>query len=144
MAGSSTGLLSYSEIPRTGKRWTVALITKLWDIAWDLWEHRNGILHNKQNLVSEREEHILNRNVSEAFNSLQSRMLPINDRHLLSLRLGHLLKKNSIYKEVWLNTANIVISSRGNQSQQQSLHGSLWGMRRCLRQFLRRLNNGSS
>jgi hypothetical protein len=32
---------------RTGKRWTSALIRKMWDIAWDLWEHRNGILHDK-------------------------------------------------------------------------------------------------
>ena len=26
-------------------RWTAALITKLWDVAWDQWEHRNGIVH---------------------------------------------------------------------------------------------------
>jgi hypothetical protein len=36
---------------RTGKRWVISLIKKLWDIAWDLWEHRNGILHNATNLV---------------------------------------------------------------------------------------------
>jgi hypothetical protein len=24
---------------RSPKRWTVALIQKLWDIAWDMWEH---------------------------------------------------------------------------------------------------------
>lgn len=29
----------------TGKQWVVALLKKFWDIAWDLWEHRNGILH---------------------------------------------------------------------------------------------------
>jgi len=31
---------------KTGKRWLVALIQKLWYVAWDQWEHRNGILHN--------------------------------------------------------------------------------------------------
>ena len=30
----------------TGKRWLSALICKLWSIAWDQWEHRNGILHD--------------------------------------------------------------------------------------------------
>jgi hypothetical protein len=30
----------------TGKRWTIAIISKLWDIAWDMWEHRNHITHN--------------------------------------------------------------------------------------------------
>jgi hypothetical protein len=31
---------------RSGFRWTVALVKKLQDIAWDMWEHRNGILHD--------------------------------------------------------------------------------------------------
>jgi hypothetical protein len=30
-----------------GKQWIGALVKKLQDMAWDLWEHRNGILHNK-------------------------------------------------------------------------------------------------
>jgi hypothetical protein len=29
----------------TGKRWTTTLIKKLWEISWDMWEHRNGELH---------------------------------------------------------------------------------------------------
>ena len=34
---------------RSGLRWTVAIITKLWDVAWDLWEQRNGFLHAREN-----------------------------------------------------------------------------------------------
>jgi hypothetical protein len=33
----------------TGKRWATSLIVKLWEIAWDLWDHRNQI---KNNLVT--------------------------------------------------------------------------------------------
>jgi hypothetical protein len=124
---------------RSGKRWTIALITKLWNIAWDLWEHRNGVLHNCQNTVVDRENRATNRDVAEAFNTLQSMMLPINDRHLLSLRLARLLRKNTLYKEVWLRNANIIISSGGrNQPHQRSMQSSLKSMRRCMRQFLRR------
>jgi hypothetical protein len=32
---------------RSGLRWTVAIIKKLWDVAWDLWEQRNGFLHDR-------------------------------------------------------------------------------------------------
>ncbi len=46
---------------RTGRRWTIALIKKLGDIAWDLWEHRNGVLHESQNVVSETELRRLDR-----------------------------------------------------------------------------------
>ena len=28
------------------KRWVTQLIQKLWNVSWDLWEHRNGIQHD--------------------------------------------------------------------------------------------------
>jgi hypothetical protein len=34
---------------KSGYRWTTALIQKLWDVAWDLWEYHNGIIHSKEN-----------------------------------------------------------------------------------------------
>jgi hypothetical protein len=30
----------------TGRRWTIAILEKLWDISWDMWEQRNGIAHD--------------------------------------------------------------------------------------------------
>jgi hypothetical protein len=40
---------------QTGKRWLVAIIQKLWDVAWDLWEHRNSILHDSDMNVAEQQ-----------------------------------------------------------------------------------------
>ena len=31
---------------QTGKRWTTEVIKKLIKVAWDMWQHRNDILHN--------------------------------------------------------------------------------------------------
>jgi hypothetical protein len=39
----------------SGLRWTSALIQKIWQVAWDQWEHRNAILHNSENLVTQAE-----------------------------------------------------------------------------------------
>lgn len=33
----------FMNMRRTGKRWLVSVIKKLWDIAWSLWQHRNRI-----------------------------------------------------------------------------------------------------
>lgn len=33
---------------KSSKRWVVLLIQKMWQVAWDLWEHRNGYLHNQE------------------------------------------------------------------------------------------------
>jgi hypothetical protein len=39
----------------SGLRWTSALIQNIWQVAWDQWEHRNVILHNYDNLVTQEE-----------------------------------------------------------------------------------------
>jgi hypothetical protein len=36
---------------RSGKRWLSMVIRKLFDIAWDFWEHRNGIVHTGDTAV---------------------------------------------------------------------------------------------
>ena len=38
----------FEESRKTGRRWAVALIKKLWEVAWDLWEYRNSIVHHKE------------------------------------------------------------------------------------------------
>jgi len=31
---------------KSSRRWAMELIKKFWNISWDMWDHRNGILHN--------------------------------------------------------------------------------------------------
>ena len=45
---------------RSGRRWTIELIKKLWDVTRDLWEHRNNILHKTQNVVNDQSSCSLN------------------------------------------------------------------------------------
>jgi hypothetical protein len=120
---------------RNGKRWTISLIKKLWDIAWDLWQHRNGILHDSLNAVSDAELRALDRKVKDTFCSLQSLTLPANDRHLVKTPLTQLLKKDKTYKEAWLHNATIV-SARRCTSQWYKRHSHevlIRGMQRCMR-----------
>jgi hypothetical protein len=39
------------ESRRSGKRWAGALIKKLWDTAWDMWDHRNRVVHDQESGV---------------------------------------------------------------------------------------------
>ena len=42
----------------------MALIQKLWEVAWDMWDHRNKVLHDKDNtLLSEHRQ----REIAEEF-----------------------------------------------------------------------------
>ena len=36
---------------KMGRRWLSALIKKLWQVAWDIWQHRNDTLHKKDNNI---------------------------------------------------------------------------------------------
>ncbi len=85
---------------RTGKRWVVSLIKKLCNIAWDLWEHQNGILHTETNLVSDAELRTLDRKIRSTFLQLQPMWLSAQDRHLLSTSLPRLLKKDRAYVSI--------------------------------------------
>ena len=40
-----------NSIRRSGRRWLTALIKKLWQVAWDLWEQRNGINQENQQAI---------------------------------------------------------------------------------------------
>ena len=82
---------------RTGRRWTIAILQKLWNTAWDMWEqweHQNGILHEQENLVTRSMIIQLNARVSRVYIDLSSRALRHNDRHLVHLSLSALLKKD--------------------------------------------------
>jgi hypothetical protein len=89
----------------TGRRWATAIVLKLWGIAWDMWEHRNGILHDKENLITRSMGIQLNARASRIYTDLSSRALRHNDRHLVHLLLYALLRKDVNYKISWLSVA---------------------------------------
>jgi hypothetical protein len=111
---------------------------KMWDIAWDLWDHKNGILYQSTNVVTDAELLIIDRNVHNNFTKLQDLLLPAHDRHLVSLDLTRLLKKDKVFKEVWLRNATMVINGRC-QTQWTKRNANVQlirGMQQCMRQFI--------
>ncbi len=56
----------------SGKCWVVALISKLWDKTWDLWDHRNGILHDQVNIFSQDQQQLILWDASWLYNELQA------------------------------------------------------------------------
>lgn len=119
---------------RMGKRWVSALIQKLWDTAWDLWEHRNGVLHKKENLVTASMGIHLNQRVTRVFIALCSRPLWSNNGHLVRLPLSQLLETNVNYKAQWLAVAEPALREESRQTWQAQNRASrsVTGMQRCM------------
>ena len=49
----------------TSKRWLSAIIQNLWDVAWDLWDRLNSIIHDSDSNLAEQPQC---REVEEEFN----------------------------------------------------------------------------
>ena len=83
---------------QTGRRWLVRIILKLWLTAWDLWEHRNGIIHHKSSkLRDEKLDADIIREFSLGFQGFPRSAIPqtqISRSQLLSFRTGQ--------KHMWL------------------------------------------
>mmetsp|Transcript_5909 Transcript_5909/g.9058 ORF Transcript_5909/g.9058 Transcript_5909/m.9058 type:complete len:1660 (+) Transcript_5909:3576-8555(+) len=47
--------------PKSSKRWQASLITLFWNTSWDLWNFRNGVDHNPNNIITnEQQDNLIN------------------------------------------------------------------------------------
>jgi hypothetical protein len=122
---------------QTGKRWLIAVIRKLWDTTWDLWDHRNQVLHEQELHLTQAMSRGLHRLVIETYTASRVRILPRKDAYLVKFPLVDLLKKEDEVKQAWLQGAQLALAAMSADSN------SLRGMRQCLRRWLRRSAFGS-
>ncbi len=85
----------------TGKRWILALLKLLNNMAWDQWEHRNAILHRVDQPRHHQAIRLLDDEITNEFilgrDGLQRR-----DHHHFRHALAPLLNKPLAYKKSWL------------------------------------------
>jgi hypothetical protein len=81
-----------------------ALIKKLWTASWDMWEHRNGILHNTPNTVTELREDLVDHSVKNIYHMATSTLCHTKDNFLITASLSKLLSRAMAYTETWLFT----------------------------------------
>jgi hypothetical protein len=113
----------------SGKRWLTSLIKKLLDIAWDLWEHRNGIEHINDRASLEIK---LNEKIEEEIRQGFQNLPQHKYGDLYSSReLEHVLIASTEYKRCWLQHIE-------KARQREVLHQGpqQTQMRRLMRNFL--------
>ena len=102
--------LAFSKSPRTSKRWTSALIQKVFEVAWDQWEHRNGILHDVDNKFDKATELRVNREIQNQFR-IGKASLPRADHGLFHAGAQRILARSLKSKQNWLH---FVSTARAN------------------------------
>ena len=92
-------------------RWTRALVTRMWDMCWDLWDSRNAEVHRvaatrRQVIIAQldknvRDTHALGR--SNAF-------LPNMEKILFRTPVREILQQTEYQKRTWMHIANQYIT----------------------------------
>ncbi len=90
----------------TGKWWTVAIISKLWDIAWDMWQHRNHVIHNTLHPKKQLEMELLGLQVNEWYEQGPEELL-IRDRNLFQKSVETILKGTGNEQEQWVTSVRL-------------------------------------
>ncbi len=90
---------------RSSKRWIAELIKKLWNVSWDMWAHRNGILHNSPTARQE----ILEKQINDQIRAIYAggtQALPRDAIGLLRKPLEHTLQLPLSTKQQWVESVN--------------------------------------
>ena len=88
-------------IRRTGKRWVVSLIKRMWEISWDLWDDRNDFLHKTPMAADLSGAASLDKAIREEY-QLGSAGLPAPVRRQFPKDINKFLKTSLIQRKSWL------------------------------------------
>jgi len=86
---------------KTTLRWASALIRKTWEVAWDQWEHRNGILHGNSTIVTFEEIERIELNIRQEFSTGRCQ-LPKADAYLFRGTVEKILRRKVPQLRNWL------------------------------------------
>jgi hypothetical protein len=85
----------------TGKRWATSLIVKLWEVAWDLWDHRNQVKKHLETAQDVARQEFLIHAISSEY-AFGRNGLPQRDWRLFNRPLLSTLVSSLHYLEAWL------------------------------------------
>jgi hypothetical protein len=118
---------------RNGLRWTVAIIQKLWDIAWDLWEQRNDFLHAHDNPDLLNDMAAIDDEIKQQFRRGPA-TLPPRTHYLFSGTVEDLLATSFPHRQKWLTTVHS--ARKHDRTRQARTYSSLDASRRLMRAWL--------
>jgi hypothetical protein len=98
----------------SGRRWTIAILEKVWDISWDMWEHRNGIAHDPLHHRRLAQLHEMQRQVKEIFEEGREGLLP-RDKRLFSKGVDRLTDGSETDMQQWI-TSVLLARERANSA----------------------------
>jgi hypothetical protein len=93
------------------KRWTIAIITKLWDVAWDLRDFRNAVYHHQINKSLQKDSLALDIQIRDLSNTIALIGLLPKDQHIImTISTTWLLDFPRSRKVEWLHQTTLALA----------------------------------
>lgn len=93
------------ESTNTGLRWTSALIRKLWDTSWDMWDHRNRQIHGDTPDNQLLGMDIIDADIRKEYTAGCNRLMTSDEKALFNIPLDKLLALTAQRRRAWLDKA---------------------------------------
>jgi hypothetical protein len=108
---------------RSGFRWTVEIIKKLQNVAWQMWQYRNGVLHDTPDRHHQRDllEEVHGRIAAEWATGTQG--LLYQDRFLFRSQEA-VMDKTLPQKQVWLTTVALARQAAARDQANKDIYAS--------------------
>ena len=91
-----------TKIRRSARRWTKEMIQKTWMISWDMWDARNGIVHNNHQTRQTQIIAILQEQIKKIHNSaLENRFLTRAARTFFNQPVEQIFKLSEYQQRTW-------------------------------------------
>jgi hypothetical protein len=111
----------------------MAIIDKVWNISWDMWEHRNHIKHNTMHPRKLAALENIKEQLQNIYNTGPGELLA-RDHRLFAKPIETLLKKDAIEMEQWITT--VWVARRRAASVKEDHAASLRAERALMRRWL--------
>jgi len=96
---------------RSSRHWVAELIKKLWNVSWDMWAHRNGILHESPTACQDIIEKKVNNCICELYVG-GTQALPRDAIGLLCKPKEHILQLALPAKQQWIKSVQVAIDRK--------------------------------
>jgi hypothetical protein len=103
----------------TGKKWATALIQKVWEVSWDMWDHRNDVRLNTLTPAKQRRILALDALVRDEY-TRGTEGMRVKDRHWLAKPLAHILQYEYNRKEQWAESIQLARIRFLNQAEHEA------------------------
>jgi hypothetical protein len=103
----------------TGKKWATALIQKVWEVSWDMWDHRNDVRLNTLTPAKKRRILALDALVRDEY-VRGTEGMRVKDRHWLAKPQDLILQYEYNRKEQWAESIQLARIRFLNQAEHEA------------------------